>query len=394
MGKSRLQPLKRVIAALPFERVPGRAKMRGVLAYLHSHGDWDLSVIRTDAEFSLRKFTALAKDGVDGLLLSIPCTNPALAEAIANAPFPIVSMDVHDRLIESRQHNIAFISNASDALAEAAAGHLLAMGTFKTYAYVADADCSPWAVLRGNAFAAALAKHGIGCTSFGLDRPSADERLSSFLRSLVTPAAVFAANDFRAREIADCCRRLHLKIPSKIALLGVDDDYLLCENTTPTISSVRPDYEDEGFQAAAALDQMMRHPGKQPRKTILVGVKSVVRRDSTTPDTRAGALIRRALDYINANACTGISVDDVVRALKVSRRLADLRFREIQGETIRETITARKLEAVRNLLATTKLPIDSITSDCGFRNANHLKNLFKRRFGTSMRDYRRTRGVS
>ena len=385
---------KRVIAAFPFERIPGRAKMRGVLAYMHAHEEWDLSVIRSDAEFSLRKLTALTKDGVDGLLLSIPCTNRKLAAMIANAPFPVVSMDVHDQLIESRQQNITFISNASDALAEAAARHLLSMGTFKTYAYVADTACSPWAILRGNAFASALAKHGIGCKAFGLDKPSDDAQLSSFLRTLITPAAVFAASDIRAKEIADCCRHLHLKIPSRIALLGVDDDNMICETTTPTISSVRPDYEDEGFKAAAALDMMMRRSNKLPRKTILVGVKSVVRRESTTPDTRAGALIRRALDYINANACTEISVDDVVRALKVSRRLADLRFREIQGETIRETITARKLEEVRHLLSTTKLPIDSITSDCGFRNANHLKNLFKRRFGMSMRDYRRTRGVN
>jgi len=380
---------KRVIVALPYERVPGRAKMRGVLRYINTHEDWDLLSISSDAEFSSRKTIAALQEGIDGMLLSIPCSNSTIARKIAAAPFPIVSMDVHDPIIVSRPRQITFISNASEDLGEAAAGHLCAMGTFQSYAYVADNKSSPWAQLRGKAFASALGKRGLGCSTFGTDRQTDDASLLSFLRGLPKPTAVFAASDLRAKELLSACKHLRLKIPSKVAILGVDDDDLICENTTPTLSSIRPDYEEEGYAAAAALAQMLS--GQNPPRTILAGVKFVVRRESTTPDTRAGALIRRAIEFIDQNARSNLTVNDVVRHLKVSRRLADLRFRQVQCETIQETITNRKLEEVQKMLSTTLLPIETITEECGFQNANHLKNLFKRKFGLNMRDYRKTR---
>ena len=98
--------------------------------------------------------------------------------------------------------------------------------------------------------------------------------------------------------------------------------------------------------------------------------------------------MQKALAYIQRNALKGISVDDVSRHLKVSRRLADLRFRELQGTTIGETIISLRLAEVKRLLRSTKEPIDSIAALCGYSNPNYLKNLFKRRFAMSMRDFR------
>ena len=98
--------------------------------------------------------------------------------------------------------------------------------------------------------------------------------------------------------------------------------------------------------------------------------------------------MQKALAFIRRNALKGISVEDVVRHLKVSRRLADLRFRELQGTTIGETIISLRLAEVKRLLRSTKEPIDSIAASCGYENPNYLKNLFKRRFAMSMREFR------
>ena len=98
--------------------------------------------------------------------------------------------------------------------------------------------------------------------------------------------------------------------------------------------------------------------------------------------------MQKALAYIDRHALEGIGVADVVQHLKCSRRLADLRFRELQGNSIMQTIIERRLDEVRRRLAGTNEKIDTIASACGFDNSNYLKNLFKRRFGMSMREFR------
>ena len=117
-------------------------------------------------------------------------------------------------------------------------------------------------------------------------------------------------------------------------------------------------------------------------------MKQVVRRESTAELSLSGKLVQRALVYIRKNALKGISVTDVAAHLHVSRRLADLRFRELQGTTIGETIISERLMEVKRLLRETKDPIDAIAVRCGYENPNYLKNLFKRRFAMTMREFR------
>jgi AraC-like DNA-binding protein len=118
-------------------------------------------------------------------------------------------------------------------------------------------------------------------------------------------------------------------------------------------------------------------------------VKKIVRRESTTEESTAGKLVQKAIAYIDLHALEGIEVSDVVRHLKCSRRLADLRFRELQGRSILDAITERRLDEVKRLLAGTKEKIDTIAAICGYTNPNYLKNLFKKRFGMSMREFRK-----
>jgi AraC-like DNA-binding protein len=151
---------------------------------------------------------------------------------------------------------------------------------------------------------------------------------------------------------------------------------------------VQPDFEEEGRLAAETLDGMMR--GKATEKRILlVGVKGIVQRASTAKQSHAGRLVQKAVAYIDAHALEGIGVGDVVRHLKCSRRLADLRFRELQGRTILDAITERRLDEVRRRLAGTREKMDAIASECGYSNPIYLKNLFKKKFGMSMSEWRR-----
>jgi LacI family transcriptional regulator len=271
-----------------------------------------------------------------------------------------------------------FIRNSAQDIGREAANFFMGQGIARTYAFLHSKPLTDWSKNRFLYFKRTLNDAGLWCEE--IFDPAGISRLKR-------PAAVFAANDDRAFELMKQLSAKRIRVPNGIAVLGVDNDALICENANPRISSVQPDFEQEGYLAAETLDTMM-NGGESATGTILVGVKEIVRRESTSEQSNAGRLVQKAITYINRHVLEGITVTDVVRHLKCSRRLADLRFRELHGRSILDTITERRLDEVKCRLAKTKEKIDAIALSCGYSNPNYLKNLFKRKFGMSMRDFR------
>lgn len=119
-----------------------------------------------------------------------------------------------------------------------------------------------------------------------------------------------------------------------------------------------------------------------------VGIRAVVHRESTVAQSESGKLVQKVLAYIERNAVKGMSVEDIARRFKVSRSLLELRFRELQGESVYEAMLRFRLEEVKRRLRQTDDPISEITAACGWKNPAPPKVLFRRRFGMSMRDFR------
>ena len=208
-----------------------------------------------------------------------------------------------------------------------------------------------------------------------------------FIIPFPRPAAICAANDFTAREVANAALGEGLRIPDDIAVLGIDDDPKFCLSASPAISSVVQDFESCGFQAAEALQRLM--DGDATGQSLLhYGARGVSIRKSTLSDSPHAALVQKALEVIDADD-PRFGVDEVARRLGVSRSLLDLRFREIERKSAHAVIRERRLEYASRLLAETKRSIEKITADCGFTNRTHLKKLFKTAFGCSMREWRR-----
>ena len=180
-----------------------------------------------------------------------------------------------------------------------------------------------------------------------------------------------------------------MRIPRQVAVLGVDNDELLDESSDPPLSSIMPDHEKLGFVAARELERLMSVPKRRSPAPFLARPVKIVERESALACSPAAHLLTRATDFIRKNATKGIRVDDVARFLGVSRRLADLRFQQFSGESINEMITNCKLEAVKKLLATTTRPIKIVSEACGYSDLAYLKTLFKRRYGCTMRDWRK-----
>lgn len=304
---------------------------------------------------------------------------------------PTVFVDVRNDLFERRRDKAAFVRNDNEGVGEAGARYLATLGDFNAYGFVPDIDGRPWSTLRERAFRRTVEARGRAVHTFagGSRHPSEDQAaLVAWLRALTKPAALMAAYDFRATQVAEACTEAGLSIPEQVTLIGVDNDELLCTSVTPALSSVKPDHVHEGYLAAVELDRLFRRGRRATRREVFCRISGIVERESTRPGPPAAALIRRALAFIDANVLTNLRVGDVAAGLGVSRRLLERRFREIRGESINDCVLKRRLAVVRRLLKTTKRSCAKIAAECGFPSANYLSHLFVRKTGMSMRDYR------
>jgi LacI family transcriptional regulator len=176
-------------------------------------------------------------------------------------------------------------------------------------------------------------------------------------------------------------------VPDEVAVIGVDDDELLCELSNPPLSSVIPNTYRTGYEAAALLDKMMA--GERFRSEAhLIAPVGVSTRQSTDVLAIHDRNIARALHYIRNHACSGINVQDVIKAVPQSRRLMEKRFVKLIGRTPHQEILRVQLERVKQLLTQTDLSIDEIAERCGFAHVEYLSVAFKRELGVPPSKFR------
>jgi LacI family transcriptional regulator len=369
----------------------GQRKFAGLFSYLGTVHRWNLRILRAQDEIAAFFADKKALNGMDGIIYSGRYDKAAF-KAIAALPCPVVVMENESPELERRTHNLIVIRNDADEIAKAALKTFMEMGKYKSFAYVGDLSGQEWSKRRESAFPREVVEktamqanvYSSLAASPDIDRP----RLADFLSGLEQPAAVLAANDMRAMDVVAAAKKAKISVPGKLAVLGIDNDPYVCDSTSPALSSIEPDFHAEGAAAAELLDKMMRSRVPKSARHLFFGVKRVVIRESTPRLPLAESLVARAKEFIDKHATDGISPGDVAAHLGISRALLDLRFRETQRTSVGKLITATKLSEVARKLRETRLSIAAIQETCGFKNANALKNLFKRRHNMSMRAYR------
>ena len=384
--------MRKVLIAQNLFGKAGSDKLSGILRYLHEkpQGHWEIKLMRGGCELpSDRDLRGLLRSGLDGVILSHMPLAERTISGLVKSHVPTVAMEIPVRHpLRARRSAIRFLTCDARRIGAAAADYLLGLREFTAYGYVGDPRDYVWSRHRGEAFAKVLSERGLRVSVHTPVGRDVRKGLAAFLRSLPKPAAVFVAYDDMAAEVLSVCRERGIRVPDEVCVLGVNDDDFICRTTDPTLSSVRPDFETEGFDAAATLDALMSGEGDSGPRERFFGAAKVTERESTRIAGDSDGLVRRALEYIEANAARGIFVDDVVRHLNVSRRLADLRFRETGGRTILEEINLRRLAEVKRLLRESDFTIAEIAARCGFSNFNSLRNFFRRQTGSSMGAYR------
>lgn len=387
------QKIRNVIVAANLADASWRDFLTGFFDYARTGVHWDIRLLQSVEELAREASNLIHADGI----VSGIRADDATAAAFATTKVPLVLIGMEDERL-TRRTGTTVIRNDNEDIGAFAARHFLSLGRFNSFGFVTTNTDEPWSALRAQGFQRILAADELDLHQFRTNFvPGSSEdlaRLTRWVRELPKPAAVFAAYDRRAIHVLSACKDAGLSVPGQVAVIGVDNDRLLCDFADPPLSSIAPDHEEEGRVAAQTLDAMMRERLRKKQDRILITGKRIVERESARQTTPATALLRRATDYIVRNAAKNIKTADVARHLGVSRSLLDLRFREANGKTTSAFISEMRLAEVKRRLRKTKQSIRGISRECGFANPNHLKNLFKRHFGMSMRDYRNAKQSS
>lgn len=213
------------------------------------------------------------------------------------------------------------------------------------------------------------------------------EAMSAWLASLAPPTGLFVCNDIRGQQVLNACRGLDFAVPDDIAVIGVDDDDAICPLSDPPLSSVRPDAERVGYQAAEILNAMMN--GQPPPRSVqYVSPTTVVQRLSTQVIAVEDREVARVCRFIREHACDGIDVNDVAEFTTLSRRQLERRFRNELNRTPHEEITAAQIARVKQLLIETNMTLEQIAQLAGYSHKERLSAVFKREVGGTPGDYR------
>lgn len=384
----------RVIAVVSMQSNFGPSVLRGVFAHIAEHGEWGLEIIRSAQDFISDTVLDAIKHKVDGILIALNEESPAAFRALASSEIPFITVETYSPFLEPRKNGIAHFRIDNRMIGRDAARSFAAQGRFAAFGYVPFRRDAAWSRLRGEGFSAECVRWHTEAIDFP-SNPSDDPvtrrgNLAKWLRKLNKPTAVFAADDSTALEVLHACQSAHLAVPHDVSVLGVDDEELICENSTPRLSSIRPDFVLAGRKAAETLERMMRSRGQPKRAQMIMvqGENELVQRESTLLGSSAGPLVQKALAFIERNARRGIGVKDVQAHLKVSRSLMDTRFREVRGSSVLSAILDARLKELKRLLRETTDPIESITLRLGWTSPNYPKNLFRKRVGMSMSKWR------
>ncbi len=383
----------RVALLLDSSRAYGRGLLHGIAAFVRTHGHWSVHV--SDHDQGNAPPSWLKDWEGDGIIARVETRR--VADSILGRGLPAVDLG---GFFARGLWGIPLISTDHEVVSRLAFRHLLLRG-FRRYAFCGFVG-QDFSEQRSLAFSRLAAEAGFVCQVYRPKRastrrdapghrqgiPSAYEKeMPAWLMSLPKPVGLMACNDFRAQQILDACREAGLAVPDEVAVVGVDNDDILCDFADPPLSSVVPDTSRIGYEAAELLERMMRGE-PPPLKTIFVPPLSLVTRRSSDMLATEDRQIARAARLIREHAHEGITVNDVVKDLTMSRSLFERRFAKIFGRTPKEEILRIRVESIKLFLAETDYSLYQIALKTGFEHPEYMSVIFKIKTGQTPGEYR------
>lgn len=382
----------KVVLLIPSSRGYERTLLAGIAKYAKTNGPWLFYMDLPDylaKRSTKKKLDWLNTIGADGIIARIPSIYTV--EDLIQTKLPFIFTNIYRTL-----KDLPSILPDCEGVAAMGAEYFIGKG-FRSFAFCGFKD-NYWCRKRGEFFGTAV--HAWGYESHYFFEKSGqlqkawrkeESAMTEWLLRLPKPIGILTSNDDLGRHVIQACRIAKLMVPEEVAVLGADNDSLVCELSEPSLSSIAYNIESSGYKAAEILDKMMK---KEPVSELNVIIKPthVATRQSTDVLAIDDPAIAKALNFIQQNFKEPIRVTDVARASAVSIRILQNKFRDLLGRTPHEEITRVKMEHAAKTLTETNKTISNIAYSLGFEEVKYFTRLFSRAKGISPMAYRKKFG--
>ncbi|QHW35137.1 DNA-binding transcriptional regulator [Paenibacillus rhizovicinus] len=362
-----------------------RGLLSGVNAYLREHSSWSVSL----GEYSRNHIdlTWLRHWHGDGIIARIE--NDQTARFIRDSGLPAIDLSASRRI-----PSLPCVETNDQSIAIMAADHFMERG-FEHFGFYGDSHFQ-WSTLRGTYYEDYLVSKGYSCQSFITPADalheqswhSNKEELFQWLKELPKPIGIMACYDIRGQQLLEACRLAGVSVPDEVAVIGVDNDALLCELSNPPLSSIQTNALRTGYRAAELLDRMMAGESLDNQIELIEPISIQVRLSSDVLAVE-DKIVSDAIRFIRNHAHEDIQVQDILDHCSVSRRKLESRFQKELGRTPHDEILAVKIKLVKRLLEETKLSLAAIAERAGFKHTEYMSVAFMRGTGIRPGQYRK-----
>ena len=375
----------RVALLIETSNAYARGLLQGIYSHIREQGGWSTffpELSRGDAPpESLKRWRG------DGVIARIE--NRHIAEIVSRLKVPIVDVSATGSL-----PNVPWVETHDESIAQLAVQHLQERG-FRNFAFCGE-DRFAWSQYRSDGMKRILARLGYPCHTFGESTtkltasrraPDEEQQLTAWVRSLPKPVGILCCYDIRGRQLIEICAQNQIAVPEQVAVLGVDNDDLVCNLAETPLSSIIPNAHGAGYLAATLLARMLAGERVEGKAHLLepLGIETRQSTDSLAIDDQE---LIRAARFIREHACSGIKVEDILREVPLTRRVLESRFKRYFGHSPHDAIQRVRLRRAEELLKETDLPLTVIADRAGFIHAEYFSVVFKKHKGIAPSQFR------
>lgn len=365
--------------------------LKGIIAYTKEKGQWSISRMPSyyKQSIGIDGMVKLAKEWDINVIIGLFEDDDDIG-LIQSQGIIVIAQDFKKRL-----DNIPNITGNYSDTGRMAARYFLNRG-YRHFGFFGLKNVC-WSDERYEGFFSEIEGNGLGGSVYKYDRQEIDrhwfyerDTLVEWLKGLPKPTGIMTCDDNQGNILIEICNSVGVKIPQEVSILGVDNDYILCNLSIPTLSTISINVEEGGKKVAQLIEKLLEDPHADYEDIVLQPTK-IISRISTAAYATEDTEIQKALIYIHQNNGRKISVEDVVHQVALSRRLLEIRFKNVTGESIYQYIFSLRLKTFAEMLLETNEPVTNIALSLGESDAKSISKKFKAVYGCSPNEYRHRR---
>lgn len=379
----------KILLLTDFSSGYGRDLLRGLVRYARHQKGWAFyrmplyyRMLHGDGEI----IKWAKKWNVDAIVAQM---NDIDVKMLSDLNIPIIVQNYKDRI-----PGVCNLTGDYVGTGRLAAEYFINLG-YKEFAYYGISE-SVWSRERFTGYRDRLAEEGFSVHTWFEPQDNRDswaqdfDAIGKWLSGLPANTAVFCCDDFYALHITETCRICEIRVPDDLAVLGVDNDEMLCNISNPTLSSIVIDAVNGGYIAGQVIEELIKKNISEPFN-ITVPPLQVISRGSTKKYAVQDKYVLRVVEYIEKNYSSPISVTDLLDLVPLSRRVFEKRFKHDTGTSIYQFLQSFRIGKFAELLLSGDRSVEDIAISCGFADSRNVSRIFQTYKGMTPTEFRRHR---